>query len=58
MAKKVEKMGAVHKNCSVNDIVIDIKNRIVTTPAYMLGKGISEVAISIEKLVKEVVNMV
>jgi enhancing lycopene biosynthesis protein 2 len=50
-------MGADHVECSVRDIIVDHKNKIVTTPAYMLGKGPSEVFIGIEKLVKEILEL-
>ena len=39
-------------------IHVDEKNRIVTTPAYMLGPDIKDVAVGIEKLVAKVMDMV
>ena len=36
---------------------VDSKNRIVTTPAYMLGPGIKDVAVGIEKLIGQVMEM-
>ena len=57
-AKKLEQMGAKHINKSAKDIVIDEKNKIVTTPAYMLGKGPTELEIGITKLVKAVISLV
>ena len=56
-AAAVESLGTRHVNCPVNDIVIDEQNKIVTTPAYMLGQRISEVAVGIEKLVTKVLEM-
>ena len=53
-AAAIEKLGAKHKNCKVEDCVVDKKNKIVTTPAYMLAGSIKEAAAGIEKLVKEV----
>ena len=41
----------------MQDIVTDKVNKIVTTPAYMLGQSISEVAEGIEKTVKELIAM-
>ncbi len=55
-AKALEKTGAVHVDCPVDDIVVDEKLNLVTTPAYMLGPGIAEVARGIEKLVAEIVR--
>lgn len=51
------KMGARHKICGVDDIVVDGKNKIISTPAYMLGPSISYVASGIEKLVLKVLEM-
>jgi enhancing lycopene biosynthesis protein 2 len=55
-AAGIETMGGRHAVCGVADICVDEKNRIVTTPAYMLGPGIKEVAEGIEKLVDQVLN--
>ena len=57
-AEAIEKMGAIHNDCSVDDIIVDYDNRIVTTPAYMLAKGISEAGTGIERLVEEVLAMI
>ena len=51
-------MGSEHQNCSSEEIAIDNENKIVTTPAYMNAKSISEAANGIERLVGEVVSMV
>ncbi|MCD4848857.1 MAG: isoprenoid biosynthesis glyoxalase ElbB [Candidatus Aegiribacteria sp.] len=42
-ADAINVMGAVHVNCPVNDSVVDIERKIVTTPAYMLASGPAEV---------------
>jgi len=49
--------GAVHKPAKVDEIIVDTVNNIVSTPAYMLGPGISDVAKGIEKLVKYVIDV-
>ncbi|MEJ2157552.1 MAG: isoprenoid biosynthesis glyoxalase ElbB [Desulfobacteraceae bacterium] len=56
-AAAIETMGASHHQCKVDEIHIDTRNRIVTTPAYMLGPGIKDVAIGIEKLVDQVLAL-
>ncbi|VEN74608.1 isoprenoid biosynthesis protein with amidotransferase-like domain [Candidatus Desulfarcum epimagneticum] len=56
-ASALEAMGARHVECPVDGIVEDEKNRIVSTPAYMLGPGIKDVAKGIEKLVNRIVEM-
>jgi len=57
-AAAIETMGGVHRACRVDQIHIDKANRLVSTPAYMLGPGIKEVAEGIEKLVNQVVAMI
>lgn len=57
-AKAVETLGAVHKNCPVDDIVVDAKNKIVSTPAYMLGPSVYPVSKGIDKLVDKIISMI
>ncbi len=57
-AGALEAMGAQHSNCAVSDIVLDREHQIVTTPAYMLAKSISQVADGAEKLVLEILKLV
>ena len=57
-ASAIEAMGGQHKECTVDMIHYDSKNRIVSTPAYMLGPGIKDVAQGIEKLVTRIVELV
>ena len=56
-AQAIGAMGACHVECQVEEFVVDTENKIVTTPAYMLAKRISEAAEGIEKLVKEVIRL-
>lgn len=56
-AEAIEAMGGIHKACSVDMIHVDISNKLVTTPAYMLGPGIRDVAVGIEKLVDKVLEL-
>lgn len=53
----LESIGVKHTLCNVDDIVVDEKNKIVTTPAYMLGPGIADIAKGIKKLVEKVIQM-
>lgn len=57
-SEKIENLGSKHQDCEVQNIVIDKKNKIITSPAYMLGKTISEVAEGIEETVRELVAMI
>ena len=54
----IERMGGKHYTCTAAQVHVDAANRIVSTPAYMLGPGIKDIAIGIEKLVQEVVGMI
>lgn len=40
-----------------NEVVVDQKNRIVSTPAFMLAEDISQLSYGIKKLVTEVLEM-
>ncbi len=57
VAEAIESMGHRHEECRPCDCVIDGKNRIVTTPAYMNANSIGEVWEGIRKLVNAVVEM-
>ena len=50
-------MGATTRSATVEDIVEDKARKLVSTPAYMLGKNISEVASGINKLVDRVLEL-
>lgn len=56
-AVKLKSMGIEHVECAVAEIVIDREHKIVSTPAYMLAKRISEAAAGIEKLVGAVIGL-
>ncbi|WP_288377605.1 isoprenoid biosynthesis glyoxalase ElbB [uncultured Pseudomonas sp.] len=53
----VVKMGGTHEECDVHDIAEDTQRKLVTTPAYMLAKSISEAAGGIYKLVDRVLEL-
>lgn len=56
-AAAIEKMGGKHTICGVDEIAVDEENKVVSTPAYMLGPTISKVASGIEKLVDKVLDL-
>ncbi|MFW9267336.1 isoprenoid biosynthesis glyoxalase ElbB [Pseudomonas sp. NR3] len=56
-AAAVTKMGGTHEECLVTDIVEDTARKLVSTPAYMLAKNISEAASGINKLVDRVLEL-
>lgn len=57
-ANAINTMGGRHIRCTAGDIVIDSKNKVVSTPAYMLAGSIKEAGEGIEKLVSTVLDMV
>jgi enhancing lycopene biosynthesis protein 2 len=56
-AEALTALGAQHVDCAVDDIVVDEQNRIVSTPAYMLGPSIAPVSRGIDKLVDALLRM-
>jgi enhancing lycopene biosynthesis protein 2 len=56
-ASALQAMGAKHHDAGVTDIVVDERNRIVTTPCYMLATRIRDVAVGAEKTVQAVLAM-
>jgi enhancing lycopene biosynthesis protein 2 len=56
-SSKMETMGSTHQECSARDFVFDEHNNIISTPAYMLGQSISEVAEGIEKTIHQLLKM-
>jgi enhancing lycopene biosynthesis protein 2 len=56
-AAALNALGAVHVDALVDQIVVDEKNKVVSTPAYMLGPSIAPVSAGIEKLVSAVLEM-
>ncbi len=57
-ATEIEKAGARHQECPVSEFVVDEKNKIVSTPAYMLANRISEAYEGIGKCVREVIKLI
>lgn len=56
-AAALEQTGVRHVECAVDDIVVDEQRKLVTTPAYMIARRISEAAEGIDKLVDRVLFM-
>ena len=56
-AAAIESWGARHVDRKVEEIVVDERLKIVSTPAYMLGPWIAPVAAGIDKLVSAVLEM-
>jgi enhancing lycopene biosynthesis protein 2 len=57
-AKHAAVMGADVRPCPLREILVDQKNRVVSTPAYMYDDArLSDVGFSIERLVRQVVSL-
>ena len=56
-AAAVTKMGAIHEECEVTEIVEDKARKLVSTPAYMLAQSISEAASGINKMIDRVLEL-
>lgn len=57
-SKDIITMGSNHIMCSAEETIIDREKKIVSTPAYMEAKNMVEAADGIEKLVKEVLDLI
>jgi enhancing lycopene biosynthesis protein 2 len=55
-AAAIEAMGQEHVDCPVDGVVVDEDHLIVTSPAYMVARRISEVADGADRLVREVLR--
>lgn len=57
-AAEIDKTGSKHRECGVTGLVVDTRNKLVTSPAYMLAGRISDVAEGIDNCVREVVKLI
>jgi enhancing lycopene biosynthesis protein 2 len=56
-AADLESFGAKHVTCGVEEICVDERLKVVSTPAYMLGPSVAPVAAGIDKLVSALLEM-
>jgi len=57
-ADQINKLGAKHINCDVNDFVYDEAANVISTPAYMLAGSILEANSSIENAINKLVSII
>lgn len=57
-AEAVIKMGAVHKETTHGEIIIDKNYKVVTTPCYMLDATIGQIGDGANNLVKAVLELI
>jgi enhancing lycopene biosynthesis protein 2 len=56
-AEALNTLGATHQECSVTEIVVDPRYKLVTTPAYMLAQSLLDADAGIAKLVNKVLEL-
>lgn len=56
-SEAAEKMGARHEETSVEQISVDLDNKVVSTGAYMMGPWVKDVARGIDALVEKVLEL-
>ncbi len=56
-ASDLDAMGAHHLACPVREVRVDADHRVVTTPAYMLAKRITEVRDSTQAMIRHVIEL-
>lgn len=56
-ALEIEKTGALHEECPVDEYISDRNHRILSTPAYMYEAKPSQVFLGISKMIREFVEI-
>lgn len=56
-AAAIKEMDSKHVDCATDEICVDEKNKIVSTPAYMRDDKISSIGVGIKKLVEKVLEL-
>jgi enhancing lycopene biosynthesis protein 2 len=55
-ASDIKSMGGVHNEKGNGEIMVDIKNKIVSSPCYMIDASISDIFDGAEKTVKALMS--
>ncbi|MFQ3576423.1 MAG: isoprenoid biosynthesis protein ElbB, partial [Cytophagales bacterium] len=58
ISQGMEKVGARPEFCDVNGVMIDAKNKIVTSPCYMMEASISQVHLGIKRTVEALLGLI
>jgi len=56
VAEAIEKMGGTHCNTAHGEVVVDKKNKLFTTPCYMLDADIAQIGLGAENIVKAILQ--
>jgi enhancing lycopene biosynthesis protein 2 len=57
-ASACRQMGAIHQDTGHGEVAVDMQNRLVTTPCYMLDARISQIFEDAQILVRELLKMI
>lgn len=57
IAKVIKNMGANHIDTTHGEVVVDEKNKIITTPCYMLDANIAQIGDGANNVVKKILEM-
>jgi enhancing lycopene biosynthesis protein 2 len=57
VAENIKKMGGIHEASGHGEIIVDLENRLVTTPCYMLDSRVDQVADGAERLIREILTL-
>ena len=55
--KVIEKMGGIHHQTDLSQVIVDPKYKLVTTPCYMLDAHILEIATGTQNIVNELLKL-
>jgi enhancing lycopene biosynthesis protein 2/pterin-4a-carbinolamine dehydratase len=56
VAEAISSLGAHHRACEANAVIIDEARRVVSTPAYMLDAPLQEIRSGLKKMVDQVMT--
>jgi enhancing lycopene biosynthesis protein 2 len=57
-AASINATGSKHQDCPVTEFLVDKRNKIVSTPAYMLARSISEVADGVDRAIRATIELI
>jgi len=57
-AGAINTMGGRHLECPVKEALVDVENKLVSTPAYMKAQSIAEVYEGVKRTVDEVLKLI
>lgn len=55
--RTLSKLGCYPISCEAEECYVDLKNKVVTTPAFLASQNLHKIMTGIDKMVMEVVNL-